>query len=156
MARIFEVKTNRYRDHTNPLRGMTMARLVSLLEAGERGQYSDLQWFYYFMERSDPTTYSVIHRRQSALLACDWDIRMSDIGDQVSTKEQRDFLREAYDRIDNFREAVAFLMGAVFRGFSHLEKQYESSGMVSRLEPVEQWFWVRDGLFGSWEYNRDA
>jgi phage gp29-like protein len=24
------------------------------------------------------------------------------------------------------------------------------------LEPVEQWFWVRDGLFGTWEYNPDA
>ena len=156
MARIFEVKANRNRDNTNPLRGMTMARLVSLLEAGERGHYSDLQWFYYFMERSDPTLYSVIHRRQSALLACDWDIRISDSGDQVLAKEQRDFLREAYDRIDNFREAIAFLMSAVFRGFGHLEKHFDSSGMVTRLEPVEQWFWVRDGMFGAWEYNQDA
>jgi len=24
------------------------------------------------------------------------------------------------------------------------------------LEPVEQWFWVRDGLFGEWEYNENA
>jgi phage gp29-like protein len=24
------------------------------------------------------------------------------------------------------------------------------------LEPVEQWFWVRDGLFGDWEYNENA
>src|ERR1035437_10086023 len=156
MARIFEVKANRNRDNTNPLRGMTMARLVSLLEAGERGHYSDLQWFYYFMERSDPTLYSVIHRRQSALLACDWDIRISDSGDQVLAKEQRDFLREAYDRIDNFREAIAFLMSAVFRGFGHLEKHFEPSGMVARLEPVEQWFWLREGMFGAWEYNQDA
>ncbi len=167
MARIFEAKMNRYRDMMNPLRGMTMARLVALLEAGERGQYSDLQWFYYFMERSDPTLYSVIHRRQSALLACDWDIRQvsgcrvqgsgkTSGVDQVLANEQVAFLREAYDRIDNFREAIAFLMSAVFRGFGHLEKHFEPSGMVARLEPVEQWFWVRDGLFGPWQYNQDA
>ncbi len=28
--------------------------------------------------------------------------------------------------------------------------------MIERLEPVEQWFWVRDGMFGEWEYNRHA
>ena len=28
--------------------------------------------------------------------------------------------------------------------------------MIERLEPVEQWFWVRDGLFGEWEYNENA
>jgi len=156
MARIFEVRSNKYRDNLNPLRGMTMARLVALLEAGERGQYSDLQWFYYFMERSDATLYSVVHRRQSALLACDWDIRISERGDQVLAKEQRDFLREAYDRVDNFREAVAFMISAVFRGYSHLEKHYDRSGMVVALEPVEQWFWVRDGMFGEWQYNQDA
>ncbi len=25
-----------------------------------------------------------------------------------------------------------------------------------RLEPVEQWFWCRSGMFGEWTYNRDA
>jgi hypothetical protein len=53
-----------------------MCRLVSLLEAGERGQYADLQWFYYFMERSDAMIASVIQRRRAALLSVDWDIRL--------------------------------------------------------------------------------
>ena len=156
MARLFETRTNRNRDYTNPLRNMSIPRLVSLLEAGERGQYTDLQWFYYFMERSDATLYSVIHRRQSALLACDWDIRMSEQGDQGLAQEQRDFLREAYDRVNNFWAAIAFMISAVFRGYSHLEKHYERSGTIIALEPVEQWFWVREGMFGDWQYNQDA
>ena len=57
-------KSNRWRDAYNPLRGLGMARLVSLMEAGERGQYSDIQWFYYFMERTDAMIYSVIQRRR--------------------------------------------------------------------------------------------
>jgi phage gp29-like protein len=65
-------------------------------------------------------------------------------------------LREAYDRIENLRDAVSFLFSGFFRGFGHVEKHFGPSGLVTRLEPVEQWFWVRDGLFGAWEYNANA
>ncbi len=77
-------------------------------------------------------------------------------GDQVLAEEQAAFLREAYDRVENFRDAVSFLFSGLFRGYAHLEKHFAPSGLVTRLEPVEQWFWVRDGLFGAWEYNQNA
>ena len=76
MISIFNSKDHRWRDSYNPLRGLNMCRLVSMLEAGERGQYADLQWFYYFMERSDAMIASVIQRRRAALLSVDWDIRL--------------------------------------------------------------------------------
>jgi hypothetical protein len=41
-----------------------------------------------------------------------------------------------------------------FRGYAHLEKHVGASGMIERLEPVEQWFWLRDGMFGDWEASR--
>lgn len=192
-------KSNRWREYCNPLRGLTTQRLMSLIEAGERGVYADLQWFYHYMEQSDPMIYSVLQRRRAALLDCDWDIRLaapvgegSGFGvqgsggearaealrrggeggqrsthnaqlstlngewDPVLAEEQAACLREAYDKIENFREAVGFLASGVFRGYAHLEKHFGDGGMVTRLEPVEQWFWVRDGMFGEWEYNRDA
>ncbi len=133
-----------------------MPKLVSLLEAGERGEYADLQWFFYYMERSDSMIYSVLQRRRAALLAVDWDIRVMDDGDPGLAKEQAAFLGEVYDRIDNFRDAVSFLFTGLFRGFAHLEKHFSGPGMIHRLEPVEQWFWVRDGLYGDWEYNPRA
>ena len=43
-----------------------------------------------------------------------------------------------------------------FRGYAHLEKHWTPGGLIERLEPVEQWFWIRDGLFGDWEYNAGA
>jgi len=156
MLSIYNTKDHRWRDAYNPLRGLGMPKLVSLLEAGERGQYSDLQWFYHYMERSDPMIYSVLQRRRAALLAVDWDIREVSDGDRTLAREQAELLGQAYDQIDNFRDAVAFLFGGIFRGFAHLEKHFGDSGLIHRLEPVEQWFWVRDGLFGDWEYNESA
>ncbi len=155
---IYSQKNNSWRDAYNPLRGMNLARLLSLFDAGERGQYADLQWFYNFMERSDPMVFAVIQRRKSALLSCDWDIRLADVegGDKTLAGEQAAVLREAYDRIENLREAISFLFSGFFRGYAHLEKHYTDSGLIQRLEPVEQWFWVRDGMFGAWEYNKGA
>jgi phage gp29-like protein len=147
---------------------MSLQKLLALLDAGERGQYADLQWFYHFMERSDAMVFSVLQRRRAALLSCDWDIRqVAEVApgnlpptgakhDTVLADEQVAMLREAYDRIENLRDAVSFLFSGFFRGYAHLEKHYADSGLVTRLEPVEQWFWVRDGMYGDWEYNQNA
>mgnify|MGYP003734891557 CR=1 FL=1 len=156
MLSIYQSKDHRWRDAYNPLRGLSMPKLVSLQESGERGQYADLQWLYHYMERSDSMIASVLQRRRAALLSVDWDIREVSDGDPVLAQEQAELLGYVYDQIDNFRDAIAFLFSGVFRGFSHLEKHYGDSGLIHRLEPVEQWFWVRDGLFGDWEYNENA
>jgi phage gp29-like protein len=168
---IYDPKDHKWREQYNPLRGMNLVHLMNLLEAGERGAYSSLQWFYHYMERSDAMIHGVIQRRKAALMGCDWDVRQVPVGtagdhrrqttdhrpgDRVLAEEQAAFLREAYDRVENFRDAVSFLFSGVFRGYAHLEKQFEASGLVSRLEPVDQWFWVRDGMYGAWEYNHNA
>ena len=73
---IWGQKSNRWREYCNPLRGLSLQRPMSLLDAGERGEYSDLQWLYHFMEKSDPVIFSVLQRRRAALLDCDWDVRV--------------------------------------------------------------------------------
>jgi phage gp29-like protein len=147
MRYICSTKDHGYRDSTNPLRGLNMQRLVTLQESGERGEYADLMWFYYYMERSDAMIHSVIQRRRAALLARDWDVRMvSQATDDPLAQEQADFLRMVYDGIDNFREAVSFLFTGFFRGFAHLEKHWTSGGLIERLEPVEKWFFPASNL----------
>ena len=163
---VYNQKDNRWRDYYNPLRGLTLPKVLSLVEAGERGQYADLQWFYHYMERSDAMIYSVIQRRRAALMDCDWDIRVVSGArmrgakarqfDPALANEQAAFLSEVYDGIENFRDALAFLFSGFFRGLSHVEKHFGDSGEIVKLEPVEQWFWVRDGMFGDWEYNENA
>ena len=170
---IYSTKNNQWREYYNPLRALTFPRMTSLLEAGERGTYADLQWCYHYLERSDPMIFSVLQRRRAALLDCDWDIRQVTPGmgvvrhagrqlrvsgpvDEVLAAEQVDCLRGVYDGIENFYDAVGFLFTGVSRGYAHLEKHYGPSGEIVRLEPVEQWFWVRDGMFAPWEYNQNA
>ena len=76
--------------------------------------------------------------------------------DRGLAAEQAACLREVYEGIDNFKDAVGFLFTGIFRGYAHVEKHYGAQGEIERLEPVEQWFWVRDGMFGDWEYNENA
>jgi hypothetical protein len=113
-----------------------LPKLVSLLEAGERGQYADLQWTYYFMERSDAMIYSILQRRRAALQDSNWDIRQVANGDPVLAGEQSAFLREVYDGIENFKDALALLFTGFFRGYAHLEKHYDAAGGMVRLEPL--------------------
>jgi hypothetical protein len=46
MAAVFLQKDNAWREFLNPLRGLSMDRIMQLVEQGERGAYADLQWFY--------------------------------------------------------------------------------------------------------------
>ena len=155
---VYTTKDNAWREYVNPLRGLTLDGLVAKIEQGERGAFADLQWFYQAMERSDALIATVAMRRRAALLSCEWDVKPEENPtDAVLANEQAAFLRDRYDAVENLREAVAFLSTASFRGFAHVEKHYaDNGGDVVRLEPVEQWFWCREGMFGGWTYNRDA
>ncbi len=98
--------TTTWRDHYNPLRGLTMSRIVGMEDATERGQHADLQWFYHYMERVNVTIQSAIARRLAFVDALDWEIRTVEGADPVLAQEQADLLRYAYDRIDNLKQAA--------------------------------------------------
>src|SRR5665213_910791 len=121
-----QLSTN-WRAQYNPLRGLTIAQLVTMLEAAERGNYARLQWLYRFVEKRNPTLRAVLQRRQAALTRLDWDIRVRgdaapSLGDRRLPLRQAAVLRDAYERIGNLREAVTFLALAEFRGYAHLER----------------------------------
>ena len=40
---VYTSKDNQWREYVNPLRGMTLERIVQLIEQGERGSFADLQ-----------------------------------------------------------------------------------------------------------------
>ncbi len=146
-----------WRDQNNPLRGLTVSRIVSWETAADRGQHSDLQWFWHHMERTDVTVQSAIARRLAFVSSADWEIRTDENADPTLAAEQADLLRYAYNRIANFKEATLFLASALFRGFAHLEKIGTGyANLVSRLEPIPQWFWVREGTYGRWRFNPES
>lgn len=153
------LKINKWRAQFNPLRSLTFQRAVSLLEDGERGAYADLQWTYRAIEKRDATLRGLVQLRTAAIKRLDWDIKLVDNAPAAIAQRQADALRAAYERISNLREAIAFLARAEFRGFAHLEKRYQGddpAGAVVTLEPVPQWHWVRDSVYGPWQYNPRA
>jgi hypothetical protein len=165
---------NRWRERYNPLRGLNIARCVTLLEQYQRGEMADPQWVYFFIEQSDADLFAILERREAAILQLDWDIKIvSEKGwgremgvgegdarrqdfDEGLAAEQASALREAYEGIDNLYEAISHLQLATFRGFAHCEKYRNADGDLYHLELVDQWNVVRDLLRGRWKYNPDA
>lgn len=150
---------NVWRDQYNPLRGLTMRRAVALLEDETRGAFADLQWTYRAIEGQDATLGALVERRTSAIQQLDWDIKIrEDVPEEKKAiaEQQANALRAAYEAIDNFTDAIENLALASFRGYCHLEKIEDAEGRVTRLELVEQWYWVREGLKGEWRLNAQA
>ena len=148
---------NLWRDAYNPLRSLTIMRAVHLLEDGERGAYADLQWTYRFIEMQDATLGALVERRTSAIQELDWDIKTRakiPAGKAMVAKRQAEALMAAYQKIGNLSAAFEALAMASFRGFARLEKVTDANGDVVELAPVDQWFWVRQGLYGAWKFNR--
>jgi phage gp29-like protein len=157
--RLHVAAANLWRDHYNPLRGLTIQRAAALLEEGERGAYAELQWLYRSIEMQDATLGALIERRTSAIQRLDWDIKVrNDVPEnkKAVAEKQAAALRAAYEGIGNFSAALEFLALASFRGFAHLEKVRGADGSLTELAIVDQWFWVREGLYGKWQINRDG
>lgn len=143
----------------NPLRGLTMSRVVAELENGQRGDLSHLQWLYHFIEKRDATLRGAKRRILSSLMKLDWDIKVrADLSktDEAAAAKQQAALKESYHRLKGFRAALKHQALAEFRGFSHIEKHFAANGEVIALEPVPQWHWCKDGYYGEWQFQADA
>lgn len=122
-----------WRDHYNPLRGLTMARIVSMEEAARRGDWADLQWFWHHMVQTDVTVASAVAKRLSHIDSLDWEIRAIETADPILADEQAAILRYAYDRIENLKEAAAKVALGLFTGFTMLEKVLSLIAPLSTL-----------------------
>ena len=154
---------NKFIEALNPLRGLTAARAVQLVEAMTRGQFSDVQWAFYHMERCYPTLAALIERRTSAVIELDWGIhtlepeRWPKGGTQELAEAQQAALRQLYYGIDNITEALESMAMASFRGFSLLEKQdLNGDGVIDHFGVTDTWNWLRDGLVGGWFWNPEC
>ena len=134
-----------WRDQYNPLRGLTMSKIVAWEDAAEMGDYADLHWFWHHMEQTDVVVQGAVAKRTSHIRSLDWDIRVIEKADPFLAAEQQDVLRYAYDRLDNLVEAATALARGVFTGFTILEKVRTGYGpLMKRLDPIEGRFWKYD------------
>jgi phage gp29-like protein len=157
-------QANRWRDGYNALRGLVISKVVSLIEAADRGDYAELQLVLKRIERRFPVMKALKARRLAALEKLDWEIKVMDPlppGLTAAQAEaQRDFLRSRYDLLENLTDAFGQLVLAEFRGFTILQKhRYQdgpNDGAVCELHWLPQWTWSRTGEFGHWYYNQDS
>lgn len=151
-----------YRSQTNPLRGLNMSTVVTRLEEGERGRFADLQWLYRFVEKKDATLRACKKHVISSVSELDWSIKVRDeipVGKQRLASAQEKLLIETYERFNNLQKAIKHLTLSEFRGFSHVQKRWVRDGkrwIIDDLEPVPQWHWTRDGIYGEWKFVEDA
>jgi len=155
---------NKWRENYNPMRHLTMPRATALLESAQRGDTALLQWTYRFIEEANPTLSGLLSRCEAPLASFDWDIRikavkppgLSEAEFSTAAQKQKATLEDAYNAIDNLREALLHLHLADFRGYAHLQKHRRPNGSVAHLEPLNQYCLCRDGLFGDWFWNPDS
>ena len=146
-----------YRDQYNPLRGLSLSRIVAMEDAAARGEMADLQWLWRHMQDTDVTVASAVAKRLSYIESLDWEIRTIENTDQILAAEQADVLRYAYERVQNLQEAATNIAYANFTGFSILEKIRTGYGpFVSRLEyiPCQYWNYRKDAK--QWYFNPEA
>ncbi len=156
-------RVNSWRDNYNPLRGLTMARAVTLMEAAQRGVMAELQWLYgseLGIEATDPDLMTIIERTVAGVADMDWQVLTVDESqrgfDKVLAEEQKAFLEESYAACDNLTDAIEHLVMARFRGFSHLAPWLKPDFTLEHLEPLPQWNMVRDGASARWAWNPRA
>lgn len=161
---------NRWRNSYNPLRSLTLVRAVSLLEDIYEGRFTDVEWTWYFIEQTDPDLLALVERRTSAIGELDWNIkvvakdkRRPDFSEQLAA-DQAGYLRACYDNIENLGAAIEHLEMASFRMFSMLQPQIAGGGGdpiasiygADTFAVLDQWNFLRDGLYGRWFWNPDA
>ena len=145
--------------YNNPLRGLTMSRVVQELEMGQRGDLSMLQWLYHFIEKRDATLRGAKRRILSALTKLDWKIKVrAGLGpaEQAAAATQQTALQAEYAGIHSLRATLKHLALAEFRGFSHIEKHFGPDGTIRALVPVPQWHWCKQGFYGEWLFQENA
>lgn len=114
------IRLPRWREYYNPLHGLTMARLVAMEDAADRGQHADVQpgtpkpegakaagslpatrlrlsYAGASMETADVTVQAAIARRLSFLDTLAWEVRTTEGADPALAQEQAELLRYAYN-----------------------------------------------------------
>jgi hypothetical protein len=165
---------NAWRESYNPLRSISIPRVVSMLEAAQVGQFAELHWTYSFIERRDADLMAIIERRTAALQEMDFNIktvakRARALGREIDSAladEQRACLVECYNKFANIYDAIEHMESAAFRGYSLSQFQSGKAAILPaqipdvpgevRLENLNSWNIAREGLYGDWYWNPSA
>lgn len=118
----------------NPLRGLNSKDVESILDMSRRGFFSRLALIYSILESSDINVSTILTRRESALVGCDWEIRKRKVKDmdEKLAKDQQEFLTEQFSIAEDsgtLIDAIKALQLSTFRGIAVVEPRYTKNGL---------------------------
>lgn len=157
-------RSNFWRDNYNPLRGLSIARLMALFEQAERGAFAEIQLTLRKAEKRFPILKGFMEKLLSSIEGLEGKVRVKEQLPEGATPElaeaQRRYLQGRYDLLKNFKASLAQIALADLRGYAVLQKhRYPAevhAGAVEELYWLEPWCWVRDGFYGDFYYNEDS
>ena len=90
----------------NPLRSLKPDNAASMLERFIRGEYTNAQWLFTFVEKQDADVIALSDRRVSSVQELAWGVNINEpLAERLKldslAEEQKAALQERYDRIGN-------------------------------------------------------
>lgn len=136
----------------NPIAWITPQYAASVLDDADTGRYTMAQWTLHYAMQMDADLLCVGERIDRAIQTLPWSIKPIAGADPALAQAQVDYLKSEYERIDRLEGTLRFLASYRIAGYSHSFISTGDDGQIV-LTPMEQYFWVRDGMFGAWGYN---
>lgn len=135
---------NRQREFAgHPSRGLTPAKLASILEAAEAGDIVQQHELFMDMEEKDAHLYAEMSKRKRAILTVPWAIvppREASAAEKTLAADVEAMIRD----ISNFEDVLLDMMDGVGHGFANLEIEWAREGNVwlpAKIEHRPQsWF----------------
>lgn len=119
---------NRQREFAgHPSRGLTPAKLASILEAAEQGDIVQQHELFLDMEEKDAHLYAEMAKRKRAILTVPWTIkppRNASAAEKTLAAEIEEMIRD----IPNIEDVLLDLMDGVGHGFANLEIEWQRLG----------------------------
>ena len=126
-------------ERTNPLTRLSLRAAQGIYDTARGGGYSRLQYIYAEIEKTDPTLFTCVDRRLSALSALGWRVVANVEGAEAEAQKKK--LEEMLDGAVGLSAAIEHMGLAFFRGYSFCEPYMRDGRLAFNCPP-------------SWEFNR--
>ena len=126
-------------ERTNPLTRLSLRAAQNIYDTARGGGYTRLQYVYAEIEKTDPTLFTCVDRRLSALSALGWRVVANVEGAEAEAQKKK--LEDMLDGAVGLSACIEHLGLAFFRGYSFAAPYLKEGRLCFQLPP-------------SWEFNR--
>ena len=126
-------------ERTNPLTRLSLRAAQNIYDTARGGGYTRLQYVYAEIEKTDPTLFTCVDRRLSALSALGWRVVVNEEGS--AAEAQKTELEDLLNGAVGLSACIEHLGLAFFRGYAFAAPYMKEGKLCFHLPP-------------SWEFNR--